>query len=245
AGGTAHNAIPRDAVARLALPPDAVASLHARVSAARKSLRARWAADEPGLDLQVREGRGPDGVDPVPERVLSAEASGRVLRLLDQLPHGVQRMSEVFPGKVETSSNLAEVQTLPAFILIGTSSRSFVEAELDRVQARIAALGKQASAAVEVRDGYPGWEPDPESRLLRTAEAVYGQVFGVPPEVEVIHAGLECGVIVSKLPGMEAISFGPLIRGAHTPEEHVHASTVASTWRLLAALLAALARPAF
>ncbi|MDQ3815949.1 MAG: M20/M25/M40 family metallo-hydrolase, partial [Armatimonadota bacterium] len=107
-----------------------------------------------------------------------------------------------------------------------------------------AVIGAQFGATVEVRDGYPGWEPNPDSRLLRVAEAVYRRVYGKPPEVQVVHAGLECGVIVSKIPGMEAISFGPLIRGAHTPEEYVDASTVEGTWKLLTTLLDALSRSA-
>jgi dipeptidase D len=127
---------------------------------------------------------------------------------------------------------------------IVTSSRSFTATELAKVQEGIRSIGERAGADVEVHDGYPGWEPDPQSHLLQVAEQVYLQVNSKPAQVQIVHAGLECGIIISRLPGMEAISFGPLIRGAHTPEEHVYISTVSSTWNLLAALLAALSRPA-
>lgn len=234
-GGNAHNAIPRDAAAELLLPSSGIPALEGAVERVRASLRAEWGADEPDLSLTVVEAPGP-------ARVLSAADRDRVLGLLDALPHGVQAMSGAFPGKVETSCNLAQVRTHQDAIVIGTSSRSFVPEELDALQARIARTGERAGARVDAREGYPGWEPDPDSGLLHTTERVYREVFGTAPEVQVIHAGLECGVIVSKLPGMEAISFGPRIEGAHTPEERVAISTVASTWRLLTALLAAIAR---
>jgi dipeptidase D len=132
------------------------------------------------------------------------------------------------------------VRTEQDAITIATSSRSFVEKELHRLQEAIRERGEADGATAEVQSGYGPWEPDPNSQLAKVAERVYAEVFGQPAEVQVIHAGLECGVIVSRMPGMEAISFGPLIRGAHTPEEHVYVSTVDSTWQLLTALLRAL-----
>jgi len=119
-------------------------------------------------------------------------------------------------------------------------SRSFIDNELRKVQCRIQALGQGTGARVEIQEGFPGWEPNAHSRLLKLAEKIYQQVYGKLPEVQVVHGGLECGVIVSKIPGMEAISFGPLIIGAHTSEEHVYASTVTTTWKLLVDLLEAL-----
>jgi dipeptidase D len=232
-GGNAHNAIPRDASARLAVAPESTATLEEATAGVHDVLCLAWRRDEPGLSLEVREA-------PLPEAVWTPEEGARVLQLLDDLPHGVLAMSEVFPGKVETSSNLAMVRSEGGELEIATSSRSFLDEELAKVQERIRACGEASGARVEMRDGYGGWEPDPGSRLLQTAVAVYERVFGTSPEVQVIHAGLECGVIASRLPGLQALSFGPRIEGAHTPEEHVHIPTVASTWRLLTALLAAL-----
>jgi dipeptidase D len=234
-GGNAHNAIPRDAFAQVVVPADALPAAEAAALRANAALRSEWEADEPNLRVDLRPVQA--GRDP-----LAPADEERLLRLLERLPHGVLQMSEAFPGKVETSSNLAQVATGEEQVEISTSTRSFATAELERVQSRIKSLGEEGGAQVEVRDGYPGWEPDPRSTLLATSVRVYRQVFGVPPEVQVIHAGLECGVIVSSLPGMEAISFGPCIQGAHTPEEYVSVPTVEMTWRLLAALLAELAK---
>lgn len=236
-GGNAHNAIPRDASATLALPEDAVAALEDRVGEVRVELLAQWQADEPGLALELLPAAPP-------AEVLGLRAQDRLLTLLDRLPHGVLQMSRAFPGKVETSSNLAQVGLAEGTLIVSTSSRSFADEELRRTQERIGRLGAEAGAEVETREGYGGWEPNPDSQLLRTSVEVYRQTFGTEPEVEVIHAGLECGIIVSRCEGMDAISFGPRIMGAHTPEEHVYISTVDSTWRLLVALLRALASPA-
>jgi dipeptidase D len=233
-GGNARNAIPRDAEARLALPEDALPVLRTAVGQAETALKARWLADEPGVAITVEPSERP-------ERVLDPDSAERLLALLHALPHGVLTWSEDFPGKVETSSNLAQVSTGETEVRLHNSSRSFVEAEMDRVQDEIGATGKRFGANVVLQEGYPGWEPNPDSQLLRVTQQVYRDTFGEAPEVQVIHAGLECGVIVSKVPGMEAISFGPRIRGAHTPEEYVDAPTVEATWRLLTGLLRALA----
>jgi dipeptidase D len=232
-GGNAHNAIPRDSIAALEVAPDCAAALERSVAATRAALRMEWGDDEPGLELEVREVESPGPA-------LTESCDARLMALLDGLPHGVLGMSDVFPGKVETSSNLAQVTTAEDHVEIGTSTRSFVDAERDRVQAEIRALGEANGATVQIRDGYPGWEPNPTSELLATTKRVYEEQFGTPPEVQVIHAGLECGVIADRLPGLDAISFGPRIEGAHTPEECVYASTVASTWKLLCGLLKAL-----
>jgi dipeptidase D len=233
AGGNAHNAIPRDACAVLVLPSHEIEAFQAVADQVHARLRERWKADEPGLEVHVL---------PLPgaEPVLSVAQAEALLTLLDELPHGVVRMSDTFAGKVETSSNLATVRTSAETVNIATSSRSFNGAALDAVQQDLLAIAARAGAEADVRDGYPAWQPDPHSALLAKAKAVYSAVHGREPEVQVIHAGLECGVIASKLPGLEAISFGPLIRGAHTPEEHVYISTVAESWRFLTALLKAL-----
>ncbi|MGV3722708.1 MAG: beta-Ala-His dipeptidase [Actinomycetota bacterium] len=232
-GGNAHNAIPRDACTVVVLPSNEIEAFQAVADRVHAELCDRWKGDEPGLELHVL---------PLPgaEPVLGAEQADALLQLLDEIPHGVIRMSDTFAGKVETSSNLAMVRTTAEAVTIATSSRSFNGAALHAVQQDLLAIAARAGAEADVRDGYPAWQPDPHSALLATAKAVYTAVHGREPEVQVIHAGLECGVIASKLPGLEAISFGPLIRGAHTPEEHVYISTVAESWRFLTALLKAI-----
>lgn len=229
-GGTAHNAIPRDATAVITLAPQHVPALQSRVALQQDDLRLQWGEYETALAVQAREAATPGAV-------LRQEDRDRILELLQVLPHGVLKMSDAFAGKVETSSNLAGVQLQDNVVEIATSSRSFNMAALEEVQAQIAGLGEVAGARIEVRDGYPGWEPDPHSRLLQETEAAYHELNGTEAEVQVIHAGLECGVIVSKLPGMEAVSFGPLIKGAHSPDENIDVTTVLPIWQLLLKLL--------
>lgn len=236
-GGSAHNAIPRDATAHLVVAPDAIPILKTSVDEVSQRLRAQWADDEPGLVIELRTVEEKDDTP-----VLAASSQKKLLGLLNDLPHGVLAMSNQFPGKVQTSTNLSKVETKSEQAEIATSSRSFVAAELQNVQQQIQSIGDEAGAKVEKRDGYPGWEPNADAQLLQKTKAAYEQVVGKPAQVEVVHAGLECGVILSRKPGMEAISFGPLIRGAHSPEECVAISTVAPTWKLLTALLAELSQ---
>lgn len=229
-GGSAHNAIPRDAMATVVVAPQAPEQLQTVVAQSAAALQQQWQNDEPALQLEVRPSKGITAV-------MVRDSSNALLQLLDELPHGVLTWSETFAGKVETSSNLAHVHTYDDSVQISTSTRSFIAAKLQQTQQHIGALGGKFGAATEVRDGYPGWEPKAESRLLDVTRSVYERTYGHAPHVEVVHAGLECGAIVDKLPGMEAVSFGPLIRGAHTPEEFVQISSVESIWNLLVGLL--------
>jgi len=233
-GGSAHNVIPRDAAATLLVAPDQSADFENSVGKAAANVRENWAQDEADLRIETRPAEAQ-------ARALTNLSTREVLNLLSQLPHGVIRMSEVFKGKVETSSNLAIVETSKNEIKIHVSSRSFVAAELEKQQQTVIEIGAHVGAAHEIREGYPGWEPSADSRLLQLSKTAFEKTYGKPPSVQVIHAGLECGVILAKNPNMEAISFGPLIRFAHSPDECVTISTVASTWSLLLALLAKIA----
>lgn len=232
-GGNAHNAIPRDATAVIALSPAEASELEPLLERIAGTLQRGWVDYEPGLTLSAAPIES--------DRVLTAAADARLLNLLDDLPHGVRAMSDLFPGKVETSSNLATVTTHEGEVEIATSSRSFLAEGLEDVQAEIRRRGEEAGATLDVRDGYPGWEPNAASALLHVTIAAYKRVFGAAPEVNVVHAGLECGVLAAQLAGLEAVSFGPTIQGAHTPEEYVEIATVETVWKLLTALLADLA----
>jgi dipeptidase D len=232
-GGNAHNAIPRDATGVIAVPAASVEALKSVLQWVSEELIELWAQNEPAFRISLEAA--------APEPLFSEEASHRILELLTDLPHGVLRMSSVFPGKVETSCNLATLRTTETGLEILASIRSFVNDEIAAEQERIARRARALGAEVELRSGYPGWEPVLGSALQRRTETLYNQLFQAEPKVEVIHAGLECGVIASRVPGMEAISFGPRIEGAHTPEERVHIPSVGRSWELLTALLADLA----
>jgi dipeptidase D len=232
-GGTAHNAIPRVATATLVASSDAIADLTASVQTLAQDLRTQWAGAEPGLTVDV-------GAADAPAAVIAVTDAERLVGLLDDLPHGVLAMSDVFPDCIETSLNLARVQTAAQADVL-TSMRSLSADALADLQSRITTIATGYGASVEAKNGYPAWEPRAGSTMAAVTEAEYAVVYGKPPRLDVIHGGLECGVIAAKRPGLDAISFGPLIKNAHTPDEHVYAATVASTWALLVRLLDRLA----
>ena len=148
-------------------------------------------------------------------------------------------MSSAFPGNVETSANLASVRTQAQAVEIVVSVRSSAETQLDAQLERVCARAHETGGTVEIRDRYPAWQPNLSSPLLNLAEKTFRRVRGKPPLIQVVHGGLECGLIVSKIPEMDAISIGPLIRFAHTPQECVNIPSVATTWKLLITLLEA------
>ncbi len=229
-GGTAHNAIPRDCIAHIAVLSAHQAAFAAAVAARTDELKTQWKTDEPNLEITLQ----PSDSTSLP---LNAAATATALELLRALPHGVSAMSERFAGKVQTSSNLAEVTTREDEIEIHISNRSFVASDIANLQQNQANLGEAAGAKITARDGYPGWEPRSESPLREKTIAAYRRAMGKEPIVEVVHAGLECGLLSEKFPGLDAVSFGPLIKGAHTPEEWASIESTQEIWNLLTGLL--------
>jgi dipeptidase D len=177
----------------------------------------------------------------VPEEAIDDAGSARVLELLTALPHGVLGMSPDIEGLVETSTNLAMVAETPDSIRILMSTRSSVMSALAAVRQRIRAIGSLAGAEVAEKDGYPGWKPDVSSRVLSIMADVYRSETGEEAEVGAVHAGLECGIIGEKYPGMDMISFGPQIEFPHSPDERVKVASVEPFWRVLVATLERLA----
>jgi dipeptidase D len=228
-GGSAHNAIPRDARATLVLDPQSADWLDEFAAAFEKTVRAEFHGVEPGIRIEVRQIDRPD-------EVMTDESAANLLDLLAALPDGVMRMSADVDGLVETSTNLATI-SLKNGIEIGTSQRSSFSSRLAEIAGQVEAAGRLAGASIRVTSEYSAWEPDMDSSLLARCRRVYQEQFGREPVVEVIHAGLECGVIGAKYPGMEMISFGPTIKGAHSPEERLQISTLDKVWTLFTALL--------
>ena len=234
-GGSAHNAIPREAFATVVVAGDVdrervVAAVEAEFAAIRDEYRPA----DPGMALAVGDGGNVD-------RAWGAETTATVLRLIASLPHGVEAMSYDIPDLVETSNNVATVRAANGALVVTTSSRSSVDAELAALRRRIRATAELAGAAVDAGPAYPGWKPNSDSDLRKVVERVYEQEFGSEPLVRGIHAGLECGIIGKKIPGMDMISFGPVIEFPHSPDERVHIDSVGRFYRLLATTLAALA----
>ena len=234
-GGSAHNAIPREAFATVVVAGDddrerAVAAIEAEFAAIRDEYRPA----DPGMALAVGDGGAA-------ERAWAPETTANVLRLLASLPHGVEAMSYDIPDLVETSNNVATVRAANGSLVVTTSSRSSADAELEALRRRIRATAELAGATVDAAPAYPGWKPDLGSELLKVVKRVHASELGVEPDTKAIHAGLECGIIGKKIPGMDMISFGPVIEFPHSPDERVHIGSVGRFYRLLTATLAALA----
>ena len=234
-GGDKTNAIPREAFATLLLPPAAMADAQIAVGARTAALQAEFGTLETALRVTLA------GLDAAPAECLSAGAQTSLLGLLRALPHGVLKYSHAIPGLVETSNNLASVAPDGGHYRIVCSSRSSIMEALEDVRDRIATIAALCGATVTRSSSYPGWQPDPTSPVLKRLKRIYAEQLGEAPEVGAIHAGLECGVIGERAPGMDMVSFGPTITGAHSPDERVEIPTVAKFWNLLLALLADMA----
>jgi dipeptidase D len=232
-GGGKHNAIPREAAAVVFVRPEDRAAVTAALEKEGAAIRAEYPA-EPDLRLEARD-------EKAPAHAWTEPAGRKALALVNALPHGVLAMSQDIEGLVETSTNLAAVEAQEAAMSVLLSTRSSVDSALRATRQRIRAAAELAGASVEETKGYPGWKPDPSADLLRTFRDLHERITGKKPALRAVHAGLECGIIGEKVPGMEMISFGPLILGAHSPDERVHVASVERFYNLLTATLAELA----
>lgn len=235
-GGGARNAIPRDAAAVVLVPASARAAAVAAFEREFAGVRAELRTADPGVTLSVAEAA-------TPEATWSAALSETVLRLLVALPHGVLAMSHDLPGLVETSSNVAVVSEAGERLTVVTNQRSSVASALEAARARVRAVAELANAAIEQPRAYPGWQPDLASPLLEVVKAVHRGRAGVDPGIRAVHAGLECGIIGEKVPGLDMLSFGPQIEHPHSPDERARIPSVGPFYELLTATLARLARP--
>jgi len=230
AGGSKHNAIPREASAHLHFRPADRAKLEGIVACMREGFAIELQGVDDGLEISLSDA-------PSADRVARGASRDALLRLLVAVPHGVLAMSRDIPGLVETSNNLAVVAFEDGAARVVTSSRSSVAPALRGVLDAIRGLGQLTGAQVETMDGYPGWKPNLDSAVLRVVRAVYAERWGREPEVKAIHAGLECGLLGERLPGCDMVSFGPQIEGAHSPDERVNVPSVGRFWEALKVVL--------
>ncbi len=158
------------------------------------------------------------------------------------IPNGVMAMSRDIEGLVETSTNLGVVRTEGSRVQLVCCSRSSVMSALAGLVEQHAALGRLAGADVEQPEGYPGWQPNLKSPLLQVVKKEYRKAFGKDAGLLAIHAGLECGLLTEKYPDLDIVSFGPNIKGAHSPDEKVQISSVQKIWKLFAATLKDMAK---
>jgi dipeptidase D len=229
-GGNKRNAIPREAVAQVVVVPERREALLRAVEKEVAAIQAEYRPADPGIRLDTVSAD-------LPERVWTGSTARTVLALLDALPHGVLAMSYDIAGLVETSTNVAVVTLGEDVLRIQNSSRSSVASALTATRLRLNAVGELAGASATSSDGYPGWKPELTSTLLGIVQNVHRRVLGKDPTIQAIHAGLECGLIGEKVPGMEMVSIGPQIESPHSPDERVKIASVGEFWRFLTAVL--------
>lgn len=236
-GGSKRNAIPREASAVVAVKRGRSGPLKAAVERIGAQVHAEHAGIESGWQISLDA--LPSGAEPL----ASAADSRRMIGLLNALPNGVQAMSVALRTLVETSNNVGVVEDLGDGWKVVCASRSSLAPAMESLIQRIRATAKLAGAEVSHGDGYPGWKPDLDSPLLSRAREVYRRLYGTEAEVRAIHAGLECGLFTEKYPELDLLSYGPDIKGAHSPDERVRISTVEKMWEFTCALLEDLSRP--
>lgn len=235
-GGTARNAIPREAFAVAAVPERLTGRLGERVAALGAELRQHLAGRDDGVRLALAPEPDTDG------QMLMPFDQAALLDFLEAAPNGVMRQSADFPGVVETSDNLGVASLCRDSFRAVFMVRSLKDAEAHALADKLIRYAAAFGLAAGKVGSYPGWTPNPGSPLLALGRRVYEEHFGEPARLQVIHAGLECGLLAASHPDLDMLSFGPDIRGAHAPGERVAVESVGRCWGLLKALLEALAR---
>jgi len=218
-GGDKHNAIPRESYAKVSIDKADKNKFISDLKSEEKNILGEIKPIDPNFKMDVEDIEKPD-------KVLDKNSQNNLLNLLHGLPHGVDKMSYDISGLVETSTNLATVILDGNNAIMGLSSRSSISSALQDFRDRIHAIANLSGATVSEETPYPGWKPNLDSDLLKLSKKIFKDMYGKDPTVEAIHAGLECGIIGEKFPGMDMISIGPTIKYPHSPEEQVHVSTV-------------------
>lgn len=234
-GGSARNAIPREAFAVCALPMEIASTIDTWMKHRHDSWQQRYAEEDAGISFVCTHHEG------LPGTAISPEERSRLLAFLNIVENGVTRNSESFPGVTDTSSNLGVLALEHGAMRATFKVRSLHDARADALADKIASRAASYGLSAQKGGAYPGWTPNPDSRLLALCQNVYTEQFGEPASLQVIHAGLECGILAESHPHLDMISFGPDIRGAHAPGERVKIESVARCWQLLKAVLRALA----
>jgi dipeptidase D len=231
-GGTLRNAIPREAFATVAVPNNEVENLKKLVGEV-ESLYKKELTDDQGLTISLE-------ATEMPTEFIDLETLDNVLNAVHQAPNGVIKMSEEIEGVVETSSNMAIIKSEAGKLVVSFLHRSSSENAKKEICTQIRTLFEKYEASVEHGGDYPGWQPNANSPILNTMKDVYQKNFGKVPEVKVIHAGLECGILGASYPNWDMISFGPTIRFPHSPDEKIHIESVKKFWDYLVATLKAI-----
>ena len=225
-GGSLRNAIPREAVAHLAVAKGAGKWLKEQVEYLTDVLAKEFSTIEPHFKIEVQEAVAQDSA-------VSSDDLIKIMNAIYAVHNGVYRMSPDIEGLVEASSSLARIIIKDGKFITQSLQRSSVETSKGDVANTIRAAFESMGCAVVQSGDYPGWAPDPNSTILTLMSELYREMFNEEPQIKACHAGLECGILGKHLPGVEMISFGPNIRGAHSPDEKVQVSSVQKFWKFL------------
>ncbi|BAO56551.1 aminoacyl-histidine dipeptidase [Nonlabens marinus] len=228
-GGSLRNAIPREAVSIVRFRESEKNDILSAFQRCRTAIEKEYHSLEPNLNISITP------ADPAP--ALDDTHSKHLLYMLLGIPNGVYRWSPDFEELVEASNNLARVTLKDGNLEVACLTRSSVESVKDDLKASVRGVMELNGVEVTFSGDYPGWEPKPDSAILKVAKSKYEELFKSVPRVVACHAGLECGILGERYPGLDMISFGPNIRGAHSPDEHVEIESVQKFWKLLQEIL--------
>jgi dipeptidase D len=226
-GGSLRNAIPREAMATIVVLKDDVAKFDAELLKIVETLKIEFQTVE--KNLEIISGT----TDLQSKSAMDSKDLKKILNTLYSIPNGVFRMSPDIGGLVETSSSLARVIVKDEQFITQSLQRSSVESTKDDIANTIRAAFENMGATVVQTGDYPGWQPNPNSVILAVMADLYREKYNEEPKIKACHAGLECGILGKHLPGVDMISFGPNIRGAHSPDEKVQISSVQKFWDYL------------
>ena len=224
-GGNLRNAIAREAQAHICIPDGNNQEFCSYIEKFNQIVKAEYKVTEPDLKIDLSK------IEDI-DFVIDSSSQQKLLNSIYACPHGVIAWSAEIPNFVETSTNLASIKTLEDTIIITTSQRSSVESAKDDICNMVASTFKLTGAEIKHTDGYPGWTPNPNSEIVDITSETYRELFKEEPKVLAIHAGLECGLIGAVYPEMDMISYGPTIKGAHSPDERLKIDTVEKFWNL-------------
>jgi dipeptidase D len=231
-GGKSLNVIPRQAEALALVPQTKLTALKELVAQLRAVFKTEVTRRDAGLDVRVIEASAFEAAT-----VMTPALRDRIIGLLVALPYGPTQLDQSIPGLVQTSTNLAAAATEPHGVVISTKQRGSEDTEMMALSRSIETIGIMAGATVRKNGHYPGWKPDTASPLLQRAKTIFTRINGQPPGVASIHAGLECGLLGDKFPGLDMLSIGATIHNAHSPQEKLSLSSVDKLWTFLVALL--------
>ncbi len=229
-GGNLRNAIAREASVTAAVPFAYKETLRVEINHYIAEMEKQFAATEPNLAIRLQS-------ETPQATFIDAPTTQHLLRAMVDCPHGVIAMSRTMPDLVETSTNLASVKMKDGKIVISTSQRSSLESAKNTLATEVENVFTAQGATVTHSDGYPGWNPNTDSQIVKLTAATYERLFGEKARVRAIHAGLECGLFAEKYPNLDMISFGPTMRGVHSPDERLSIHATQRFWELLVEVL--------